>query len=837
MKLFITQFLSALVLSLAMARPVEAQVIACDDAGNGVGTSSQSWTNGMNTGFGWSTPWILLQTVRDNTHQVYAGFYNGNGSRIATTNNSSWGMYANGNWNAQTPLYNGTNKAVALRGFSSLTTNQVFEIQWQCKGVAAGGTANNRGGFSLRNGMVTTSYLDYDTGARFAFYYPGGGSSFLIRDGNGINPTGIPLASAGFNCEFTLEPNDSYRFVVRNPTNNATLYIADGQPLSGLGTIDSISLYDLQCQDGDQNFNRMQIVSAASVAPVIFNIQPADGSAFVDPHTNISFEVNSLGQNLSGANVSLVLNGAPQVLSFNTNGTTGQLWVTNTTPLATNVQYGAAIIAADGSGNRVTNIFGFNTITTNSLWRDVNNFGAAGDGATMDTAAIQSAINACPAGGYVWLHGGTYLSGTIYLKSAMTLYIDPTATLLGSGSVADYPTLTPALSNSQSHNCQKALVYAESCTNVTITGGGTVNGNGRANFRSGVEATRPIAIWTALCQQVNIENISIVDASMWTMVNMQSDYLTISNVSINDDGLNGNRDGCDVVDCWHVVIENCTIDSGDDSICLKSGNARGINDLLVKNCTITKSQSNGLKFGTASKGVFTHITFQDCTVLNTAHSAMAVESVDGGSISDVTFQRINFSSCQNGIFIVLGSRSSAGVGSIDGITFRDITGRGMTDTRGCPIVGCLTNGITYNVKNILFDNVSIAFAGGVGSVPATPAEYAGQYPENTIWGNLPAYGYYIRHAINVTFTNCYTSASVADARPWMNTNDVSNLKVIGPVLNIVHAPANAVLQWNNGYTLQTSTNLSGTYTDLVGASSLYTNRLTNSPQRFFRLRQ
>ena len=90
------------------------------------------------------------------------------------------------------------------------------------------------------------------------------------------------------------------------------------------------------------------------------------------------------------------------------------------------------------------------------------------------------------------------------------------------------------------------------------------------------------------------------------------------------------------------MIANCTIDSGDDSICLKSGNSRGVNDLLVKNCTITKSQSNGIKFGTASTGTFTNITFQDCTVLNTSHSAMAVESVDGGTISGVTFQRNQF---------------------------------------------------------------------------------------------------------------------------------------------------------------------------------------------------
>ena len=115
------------------ARPASAQVFAYDDAGNGVfwtnnplGGASQSWTSGMNAGYGWLTPWILLQTVRNNSQQNYAGFYNNNGSCIATTNNSSWGMYANGNG------VSGTNKAFACRQFPSLTSSQVFKIQWQC---------------------------------------------------------------------------------------------------------------------------------------------------------------------------------------------------------------------------------------------------------------------------------------------------------------------------------------------------------------------------------------------------------------------------------------------------------------------------------------------------------------------------------------------------------------------------------------------------------------------------------------------------------------------------------------------------------------------------------
>jgi polygalacturonase len=825
----------ALSTALGLARSVAAQALAYDDAGNY--QKSANWTNASNQGSGFGQ-WIF-STSGSGSH----GFYLNNGYAIrSVTNvagtdytNCSWGIYANGS---------GANKTVAFRGFAatnSLSTTTAFKLQWMSAGI--GSSSANLAGFVLRNGNATGGVNDYTTGARFQYYYAGGGvNSYVVWDGDGVTNLGLPFASGGgpatgMNCELTLESADTYRFVVRSATNGAVLALLDRRPLAGSGTIDSAALFDFQTT-GDNNFNRMQIVSAASLAPLIINVLPANGAIFVNPATsNISFEVDSSGSTLAGTNVTLTLNGVAQSLAFNTNGPTQQLLATNTTPLATNVQYSASIVAVDANGNRATNMFAFNTVQTNALWYDVRNYGAAGDGVTKDTAAIQAAINAAAPGGVVWLHNGTYLSGTITLKGNLTFYLDPTATLLGSGSVADYPDLNPPLSNSQTSNCKKALVYAQSSGNVTITGGGTINGNGRANFTSGVEATRPIALWTALCNQVNIHDLNIVDAAMWTLVNMQSDSLTISNVMINDDGLNGNRDGCDVVDCWHVTIADCAINSGDDSICLKSGNSRGVRDVLVKNCTITKSQSNGLKFGTASTGPFTDITFQDCTVLNTSHSAMAVESVDGGAISGVTFQRINLASCQNAIFIALGSRSGAAVGSINGITFRDITGSGLTDTRGCPISGCFTNGVTYRLQNILLDNVDISYKGGLSSIPSAPPEYAGQYPENTMWGNLPAYGYYVRHAAGVTFTNCFTSAVSADARPWMVASDVSNMSIAGPTLRVGPSGQNVLLTWDNGFTLQTSTNAAGPYQDLAGASSPYANPFTNGPQRFYRLRQ
>jgi len=164
-------------------------------------------------------------------------------------------------------------------------------------------------------------------------------------------------------------------------------------------------------------------------------------------------------------------------------------------------------------------------------------------------------------------------------------------------------------------------------------------------------------------------------------------------------------------------------------------------------------------------------------------------------------------------------------------------GSSMTDTRGCPISGCFTNGTTYPLRNLVFNNVNISFQGGVSSIPAAPPEYAGQYPENTMWSNLPAYGYYIRHVNGVVFANCFTSAAATDARPWISTNDVSNLAIYGPLLNCQNIGSSLVLTWNSGFTLQTATNVTGPYSDLSEAVSPYTNSFAAGPLNFFRLRQ
>jgi len=422
---------------------------------------------------------------------------------------------------------------------------------------------------------------------------------------------------------------------------------------------------------------------------------------------------------------------------------------------------------------------------------DVKNYGAVGDGTTKDTAAIQAAIEAAAGtGGSVYLHDGIFLSGMIQLRSNMTLYIDSSATLKGSPLAADYPDTSPLTYNTQigvTANTNKALVYAENVENIKIDGGGTIDGSGDFfNGPSGTEATRPIAIYVVLSSNVTEQNIYIKKSGMWTVVNAESDYLTVRNIYL-DVKLGSNRDGFDILDCWHLLLEDVTVSTGDDSICIKSGKRRGVQDVLIRNSNVVASGTNGLKFGTASYGAFKDVRFEDNMVKGVKYCAMCVESVDGADISNITFERIDVQDAGNPFFVILGKRSdratkddSAKQGTLNTVTFKDIIGKNMNTTWGSPITGSnMSDGTKYTLQNINFINVDITYKGGKTTVPTEPKEYAlAQYPESNIFGDLPAYGYYVRHADGVTFTNVTTNVSPTDARSAIVWNDVSDPKGI-----------------------------------------------------------
>jgi len=447
----------------------------------------------------------------------------------------------------------------------------------------------------------------------------------------------------------------------------------------------------------------------------------------------------------------------------------------------------------------------------------VKDFGALGDGKVLDTQAIQSAIDAANqgGGGRVVLPQGIFLSGSLQLKSRVELHLETRATLLGSASRSDYR---------QNHRWY-ALLWADGQEDLAISGSGTIDGQGRElaqdvirrvkageiadpmdNHRPG-EGQRPLLLAFRQCRHVRVSGVLLRDSACWVEDYDQCDGLVIENIRVQSLAY-WNNDGMDITDCTKVRITGCDVNSADDGICLKSQDpAGGCEDVEISNCRI-RSSASALKFGTASWGGFRHIRAHDLIVYDTFRSAVALECVDGGVLQNVLIENINATNTGNAVFLRLGHRNlNAPVGRLSEVTIRNLS---VEVPAGAPDAGYETAGPTvwaphnlfpcsitglpgHPVSNVLLDNLSVLYAGGgvperaqvrVDALERVP-DQAERYPEFSMFGELPAWGFYVRHAQGIQFTNCHFALKNADFRPAMVFDDVQKLDLaavdLGPV--------------------------------------------------------
>lgn len=400
---------------------------------------------------------------------------------------------------------------------------------------------------------------------------------------------------------------------------------------------------------------------------------------------------------------------------------------------------------------------------------DVRDFGAAGDGVTDDTQALQAAIDACRKGTVV-LTPGIYRAKTLFLHSNMELHLEAGAVLKATDKQEDFPPLSFETTN---HNWTKARVFlfALRAHDLRITGPGVIDGNGYApDWEGQREGGRPVPIAPAKCRRVLLENFTLKDGAMWNIVPFETDDCTIRNVRI-DANIFENRDGIDIVDCHRVLIENCAFYTDDDCICPKSGHKRGVRDVTVRHCRVEKcNRANGIKFGTMSYGGFQNMLFHDIELNDIRLSGIAVESVDGAKIRNLEFRDITMDGCGNALFVIRGLRGIGGqkkAGCVKGIRFERIKAVNARSTWGCVVAGTGDD----HVQDIVLKDVDITFAGGLDAVPPTPEEYDGRYPECNMWGHTPAAGLYFRHADGVRLENCRLQLTKPDARELIVTED------------------------------------------------------------------
>lgn len=420
-------------------------------------------------------------------------------------------------------------------------------------------------------------------------------------------------------------------------------------------------------------------------------------------------------------------------------------------------------------------------------------FGAKGDGITNDQAAIQKAIDACKkSGGTVLLEKGIFLTGQLLLVNDLTLKIDASATILGikSDDEKDYPhhLIDTKYPNRMLEDCQRRLIYGNKVKNVTITGGGTINGQGDYEpwmhvKEIGTEKDRPSILAFVGSNNITVSNITLIKPACWTQVYIESENIIIQKIKVNTGQLTPNRDGIDIVDCHKVLIEDSYIESEDDGICFKSGSEFGCKDIIVRRCTLDKlnvKAGNCFKLGTDGLGSFMNFDVSELTLKNAyQNSAFCIESMDGAVIDNLNFRDCQISNCGQAIFILLADRKrtvpdrKTRIGTISNIYFKNITGTDFTQQYPSIITGIKG----HNIQNVTFENLNFELKGGIQTTNQTVMEYDGKYPEGSYFGNTNAFGFFVRHTDTVTFANCKITVKSEDKRPWLIQEDTKNVLI------------------------------------------------------------
>lgn len=459
---------------------------------------------------------------------------------------------------------------------------------------------------------------------------------------------------------------------------------------------------------------------------------------------------------------------------------------------------------------------------TNSLsgprFFNARDFGATGGGATVDTAAINKAIEACASagGGTVYLPAGTYLSGTIVLKSNVTLYLEGGATLLGSKNISDYfrQPQSESAKASYEQDLKDAgpfhLIFARDAENVRLAGPGKIDGQGAAFWLpTGRKQPKPQDAWEDVvafdwkpnpprpspmlefynCRNLQIEGVRIENSAGWTLRPIHCDNVFIRGISIKNRVYGPNTDGIDVTCCHNVFISDCLIDTGDDVICLKSENPYGEELRVSKNITVTNCVlsgcCNGLKIGTATHGGFENIVFSNSVIFNDnvplnarMISGIALEMVDGGWVDGVLISNIRMQRVRTPIFIRRGNRKPRPDGSPG-------TLRGVMIENVYASDAILTSSISgipgFDVEDVTLSNIRIQ------SEENGKAEWVGRkipeaeksYPEARDFGRMPAYGFYCRHVAGLRLENVELKAGPSEERPAICCDDVKDLEVSG----------------------------------------------------------
>lgn len=448
-------------------------------------------------------------------------------------------------------------------------------------------------------------------------------------------------------------------------------------------------------------------------------------------------------------------------------------------------------------------------------------YGAKADGKADNTQAIQKAINEASASGNgkVLIPAGRFVTGVLYVKSNVELHLELGASLLATTKRADY-----------GDSDASALLVAKNEHNISITGLGEIDGRGEELLKNiymmlntgtlmdtewktenpwhqvrPEERNRPKLIEFDSCKRVMIKGVSIKNGLCWVQRYDKCSELLVDSIKV-ESNVFWNNDGIDIVDCKNVKVTNSFFNADDDGICLKSEDRNSCcENIYVADCTV-RSSASAVKLGTASLGGFKNVIIENVRVYDTFRSAIAIECVDGGVLENVQVNNIQATNTGNAICIRLGHRNKDSAASV----LRNVYIGNMyvevpkeKPDKGYSMEGPLLkyphnvfpSSITgipgHPVQNVTLENITIAYQGGadrkvacfgLDSLDNVP-ERIDSYPEFSMFGELPAWGFYVRYVEGLQLKNIHVSYEQGDFRPAFVFDDVAGLelnKVIVP---------------------------------------------------------
>jgi len=453
----------------------------------------------------------------------------------------------------------------------------------------------------------------------------------------------------------------------------------------------------------------------------------------------------------------------------------------------------------------------------------VKTFGAKGDGTTLDTKAIQKAIDQCAqqGGGTVWFPAGRYLTTTLFLKDNITLDIPAGTTILGATDISLYPVLTPKIPYYSNDNIHFALFYAEGNQNISLRGNGIIDGQGAA-FKDTSPAfpknynARPFVFWFVQVKGLTVKELNLRNSGFWMQHYLNCEEVLIDGISVFNHS-NKNNDMMDIDGCKNVRIINCLGDSDDDGITLKSMNEYPVENVVISNC-ILSSHCNAIKCGTESSGGFKNITITNCIVRPSAvadraiyghptgNSGITLATVDGGELDGVVIDNIRISGPQAPIFLRLGNRArpykkdqgTVAVGTLRNVSISNIVATGASR------LGCLLAGLpNHPIENVNLSNISISFSGGgtLADAQKQLPENEKKYPDTEQFGISNAYGFQVRHARNISLKNIQLHYLQTDERPSIVLDHVQNGTLDG-ISSAVAPTAEAFVQLRNSQSIR-----------------------------------